>query len=190
MKKKIRNIICVSTCVLLITACLIVSELLNPRHKVEQTTTKTTSTDIIITESTTTSTTKTTVKTTKKKTTRKAVVNNTPQKKTGGYKITHYGHDCKGCSGTGKTASGYSIKNTIYYNDSTYGTLRIVAMKNLPLYSVIVIKNYKLGGDIHAIVLDRGVGSGVIDLAVESEKKAYQLGIQKNVQIEVLRTGR
>lgn len=30
--------------------------------------------------------------------------------------ITHYGPDCAGCSGI--TASGYDVKNTVYYNDS------------------------------------------------------------------------
>lgn len=54
--------------------------------------------------------------------------------------------------------------------DATYAKLRIVAMKNLPLYSIIKIKNYD-GRDIFAIVLDRGVGSGVIDLLVENEKQ-------------------
>lgn len=82
MKKKIRNIICVSTCVLLIIGCLMVSELLNPRYKVEQTTTKTTSTNIIITESTTTST------TTKKKTTKKVVPKNVVK-----YHITGYTYE-------------------------------------------------------------------------------------------------
>ena len=40
------------------------------------------------------------------------------------------------------------------------------------------------------IVLDRGVGNGVIDLLVESENKASKLGIQNNVEIEVLRRGK
>ena len=59
-----------------------------------------------------------------------------------------------------------------------------------PLYSVIKIKNYKMGGDITAIVLDRGVGCSTIDLAVENEKQSLQLGIQNNVQIEILRKGK
>lgn len=123
---------------------------------------------------------KTTVKSSKK-----AI---TTSNKVGTYKLTHYGWDCKGCSGN--TASGYNVRNTIYYNDATYAKLRIVAMKDLPLYSVIKIKNYKLGGDIYAIVLDRGVGSGVIDLAVENEKVASKYGIQNNVEIEIIRSGK
>ena len=130
----------------------------------------------------------TTFKTTKKTT--KKVIKTTKQittMKEGTYKLTHYGWDCKGCGGD--TSSGYNVRNTIYYNDSTYGKLRIVAMKNLPLYSVIKIKNYD-GIDIIAIVLDRGVGSGVIDLLVQNESTASKLGIRKNIEIELLRSGR
>ena len=140
------------------------------------------------TSETTTNTT-TTKKTTKKTTAKKVETTRIIEtKKAGTYKLTHYGPDCKGCSGN--TASGYKVSNTIYYNDNVYGKLRIVAIKDLPLYSVIKIKNYKLGGDIYAIVLDRGVGSGVIDLLVESEKKASGLGIQNGLEIQILRSGK
>lgn len=105
------------------------------------------------------------------------------------YKITHYGADCKKCSGF--TASGFDARHSIYYYDTQFGKVRIVAMsKSMPLYSVIKIKNYKLGGDIIAIVLDRGVGNGVIDLLANSENEARQLGIQKGVEIEILRKGK
>ena len=59
-----------------------------------------------------------------------------------------------------------------------------------PLYSIIKIKDYKLGGDTLAIVLDRGVGCNTIDLAVKNEKTASKYGIQNNVKIEILRKGR
>lgn len=123
--------------------------------------------------------------TTRKKTTKKVtrVVTTT---RTNTYKVTHYGYDCKGCGGT--TASGYNVRNTIYYNDTTYGRLRIVAIKGLPLYSIIKIKNYD-GQDVLAIVLDKGVGYGVIDLLVENEKVANKLGIRRNVEIEIIRKG-
>lgn len=144
-----------------------------------------------INNTTTTSSTTTTkkVKTTKKvvKTTKK-VVPKKVVKSTNGFRLTHYGYDC--CK-TGRTATGYDISKTIYYNDSTYGKVRIVAMcSKYPLYSIIKIKNYKLGGDTLAIVLDRGVGCGTIDLAVKNEKTASKYGIQNNIQIEILRKGR
>ena len=141
-------------------------------------------------KTTTTSTTTTKkVKTTKKvvKTTKK-VAQKKVVKSTSGFRLTHYGYDC--CK-TGRTATGYDISKTQYYNDSTYGKVRIVAMcSKYPLYSIIKIKDYKLGGDTLAIVLDRGVGCGTIDLAVKNEKTASKYGIQNNVQIEILRKGR
>ena len=141
----------------------------------ETTTTSTTTT-------TTTKTTKKTIKTTYRTTTKKV------EQTSGGYKLTHYGPDCSGCSGI--TASGYNVKNTIYYNDNIYGKIRVVAMKDLPLYSIIKIKNYKQSGDIIAIVLDKPKNYGIIDLLVESERKSSQLGIQNNIQIEILRKGK
>lgn len=107
----------------------------------------------------------------------------------GTYKLTHYGHDC--CK-SGKTATGYDVRNTIYYNDNEYGNVRIVAMcKNIPLYSIVKIKNYKItGGDVIAIVIDRGVGCSTIDLLVENEAKSSKLGIQRNTIVEILRKGK
>ena len=132
------------------------------------------------------STTKTNNKSTN--TVKKSTTTTQKSQTTGTYKITHYGWDC--CK-SGVTATGYNVKNTIYYNDKQYGQVRIVAMsKAMPLYSIIKIKNYKFGGDIIAIVIDRGVGNGVIDLLVENEKTASKYGIQKGVNIEVLRKGK
>lgn len=107
-------------------------------------------------------------------------------KSDGTYKLTHYGYDC--CK-SGKTATGWDARN-IYYNDSEYGELRIFATsKAIPLYSVIEIEDYKFG-KITGIVLDRGVGNGVIDILVENEKTASQYGIQKGVKVEIIRRGR
>ena len=105
----------------------------------------------------------------------------------GTYKLTHYGYDC--CK-SGLTATGWDARN-IYYNDNEYGEIRIVAMcSKMPLYSIVKINNYKLGGDITAIVLDRGVNCSTIDLLTENEAKSSQLGIQKNVNVEILRSGK
>jgi 3D (Asp-Asp-Asp) domain-containing protein len=171
----------------------------NKPIKTEETTTISTIETTIPTTTTSTTTTTTTVVTSVKKatakkkkvtTTKKRTTNNSKSAQSSGtYKLTHYGPDCRGCGGN--TASGYNVKNTIYYNDSKYGKLRIVAMcSKYKLYSIIKIKNYKLGGDLTAIVLDRGVGCRTIDLLVESEKKSSKLGIQKNVSIEILRVGK
>ena len=123
-------------------------------------------------------------KTTKKTNCTKKVKSRSNDLKIGKYKITHYGYDCKGCSG--KTASGYNVKDTIYYNDSVYGKVRIIAFNKLPLYSIVKIKDYK-GSEIIAIVLDRGTNH--IDLLVNNEKEASKLGVTRS-DIEILRSGK
>lgn len=105
--------------------------------------------------------------------------------------VSHYGPDCIGCSG--KTASGYNVKNTVYYQDKTYGTVRIVAAdKSVPLGSILRL-TYQ-DKVIHAIVLDRGGAIGfsknfILDLLCESEKESYKQGIMKGTKVEVLRYG-
>ncbi len=105
--------------------------------------------------------------------------------------VSHYGPNCSGCSGV--TASGYSVKNTIYYQDKTYGTLRIVAADpSIPLGSVLRLQTSN--STILAIVLDRGGAIGfsrkfILDLLCESEAQSYQYGILKNTTVDVLRYG-
>ena len=104
--------------------------------------------------------------------------------------LTHYGPDCAGCGGV--TASGYDVRNTIYYEDDECGTLRIVALSSsYPLYTVIKISNYR-GGEIYAIVLDRGgaITGDKVDLLVSSEAEAAQLGTQSNVVVNIMRWGK
>lgn len=148
-------------------------------------------TNITTTQTTTTSETQVTTQvetqnTTKVRTTHKKTAKRTVED--GTYKVTHYGPDCRGCSGI--TASGYNVKKTIWYNDQEYGNIRVVATsKKFPLYSVIRLNNYR-GDNIIAIVLDRGVSGNVIDVLVSSEKEATKLGIQKNVKVDILRSGK
>lgn len=108
--------------------------------------------------------------------------------------LSHYGHDCYGCTG-GMTASGYDISNgNIYYTDSTFGNIRIVAAGyEYPLGTILRLTNVE-STPILAIVLDRGgaIGYGkkfTLDLLAESDSIANQLGVRYNVQIEMLRTG-
>ena len=195
MINKTKIVICIS--VGLCGVILLINGLINDKKvydtsksEIEQQITS----EIVDTNTNTTKTTKKAkkvVKTTKKKKSKKSVktTKTTTNVKQNGYRLTHYGYDCKGCHGN--TAIGYNVRNTIYYSDYQFGKVRICAMsKSMPLYSIIKIKNYKFGGDVICAVIDRGVGSGVIDLLAESEKKSSQLGIQKNVQIEILRKGK
>lgn len=107
--------------------------------------------------------------------------------------MSHYGHDCYGCT-TGYTASGYYVGDgRIYYNDSTFGSVRVVAAdRKYPLGTILRL-GYR-GSKITAIVLDRGGAIGdskrfQIDLLTSSNNEAYQLGIVENTTLEVLRLG-
>ncbi len=113
--------------------------------------------------------------------------------------MTAYGRDCCGSdpSRWGITSSGYDLKQSLTYNDPTYGSVRIVASdKNFKLYSIIQI-NDPIDGSYNAIVLDRA-GSVIglnktkkFDLAVESESYASSnYGVHKNVTFQVLRVGK
>ena len=106
--------------------------------------------------------------------------------------ITGYGPDCRGCSGI--TASGYNVKNNIYYYDKEYGKIRIVAAdKSIPFGSIIKITDLKNKDDILAIVLDRGGAIGFkksvyFDLLYKSEKETNSFGKQK-ATFKLLRKG-
>ena len=106
--------------------------------------------------------------------------------------LSAYGPDCSGCSGY--LASGRYVGEDIYYNDSQYGQIRIVAGDRSYKYGTIVkIKSSKIGNDIIAIVLDRG-GVGLsnrymFDLLFESEKAALKFGSFSDVTFEILRYG-
>ncbi len=108
--------------------------------------------------------------------------------------VSHYGHDCYGCT-SGKTATGYDISDgRIYYTDSTYGSVRIVAAGNEYPFGTILRLSNASSSPIIAIVLDRGgaIGQGkkyFLDLLTESEAAANQAGVKYNTTIEVLRMG-
>lgn len=107
--------------------------------------------------------------------------------------ISHYGHDCYGCT-SGYTASGYYVGDgRIYYQDPTFGSVRVVAADSKYPLGTIIRLGYQ-GSIITAIVLDRGgaIGDGQrfqIDLLTSSNSKAYELGIVQNTSLEVLRLG-
>ena len=107
--------------------------------------------------------------------------------------ITGYGPDCDGCIGI--TASGYDVRNTIYYNDKTYNKVRVLAAdKSLPFGTIIKVSNLENYNDFIGIVLDRGSaisfdGFSQIDLLFESENYSYDFGRKHNVTFEILRLG-
>ena len=108
--------------------------------------------------------------------------------------MTAYGPDCTGCT-TGYTASGYYVRNTIYYNDKEYGKIRIVAAdKTLPFGTIIRISDLDIFDEpVIAIVLDRGSAIGFkkksyFDLLYPSERETSFFG-RRNATFEVLRRG-
>lgn len=104
-------------------------------------------------------------------------------------KMSGYGSDCAGCSGYvsyGKYIGG----GDIYYNDSEYGTVRIVAGDKKYKFGTIV----KINDGMLAIVLDRGGSIGVgkkflFDLLYSSEVEANKYGVSNDVKFEILRNG-
>lgn len=112
-------------------------------------------------------------------------------------KMTAYGPDCYGCT-SGRTASGqYVMGGNIYYNDPTFGNIRIVAAdKTIPFGSIIRISGLNIFPEpILAIVLDRGGMIGFaegkhsyFDLLYKSEKDAASFG-RPTATFELLRRG-
>ena len=105
--------------------------------------------------------------------------------------ISSYGPDCVGCSGT--LASGFYAGNgNIYYQDSTYGSVRIVAGdRSYPFGTIVKVSGTPLG-DFNAIVLDRGGGIGfgkrfLFDLLFSSEAEGF--GSYWNITFTILRYG-
>ena len=106
-------------------------------------------------------------------------------------KLTHYGPDCALCGGH-LGCNGQDARNgNIYYNDKEYGTVRIVATsKSIPCGSIIRINvdAYDKNG-LYAIVLDRGVGPGVVDLLKTSEKAMSPARTVNNARFDIVRYG-
>ena len=107
--------------------------------------------------------------------------------------LTGYAGDCPLCSGYLACPPRTNVlKEGIYFNDKTYGTVRIVASsKKYPCGTILRFKVGKLSSEpILAIVLDRGVGGNVIDLLTENEDYARKsVGRVRNLNFEVLREG-
>ena len=120
-------------------------------------------------------------------------------------KLTSYGADCKGCSKTGNvsciTREGKKhslINDGIYYNDTTYGSVRILAADNsgFPCGTIVKIDNGK--EEFAAIVLDTGAsmktawnnGTVWLDLAFAKESDAKEAGMSSdNAKFVVQRWG-
>ena len=107
--------------------------------------------------------------------------------------LTGYAGDCPLCSGYLACPPRTNVlKSGIYFNDKTYGKVRIVASsRNYPCGTILRFKVGKIQSEpITAIVLYRGVPGNVIDLLVENEEYAIKhVGRVRNLNFEVLREG-
>ncbi len=107
-------------------------------------------------------------------------------------KLAAYSPQCAGCGDY--TSSGYNISKSIYYNDPTYGNVRILAGDKKYSYGTIVRITLSDNTEIIGIVLDRGSDIGIdrkflFDLLFESNKEVNKFGSKKNVKFEILRLG-
>lgn len=110
-------------------------------------------------------------------------------------KLTSYGADCKGCSAAGnvscmtKEGKKHSLTNDgIYYKDSTYGDVRILAADNsgFPCGTIVKVNNGKQ--EFTGIVLDTGSsmrtawsnGTVWLDLAFATQNDAKSAGMSSN----------
>lgn len=107
--------------------------------------------------------------------------------------MTGYGPDCEGCGGKVGCAPYTDVRNTVYFNDSSYGQVRILASDpSIPCGTIVKFSNVTFTNEeITAIVLDRGgaIKGTLFDFLVESEKAAEVVGRQHNVRYEIQRWG-
>lgn len=121
-------------------------------------------------------------------------------------RLTGYGPDCAGCSGYGNLAcrtrekKTFSLKNDgIYYTDSEYGKVRILAAATTKFKCGTIITVTKEGQTpFNAVVLDTGgsmrkawaSGSVWMDLAYSTEAMAGSDSLTgKNIKFDVQRYG-
>ena len=109
--------------------------------------------------------------------------------------LTGYGPDCPGCGGIVACRPNQDVRNgNIYYNDSKYGKIRILAADySIPCGSIIHISNYKFipGNEFTGIVLDRGsaIVGLTMDLLYPSESDTVAVGRQRNIHFSIERWG-
>ena len=109
--------------------------------------------------------------------------------------VSAYGPDCTGCN-SNKTASGYYVgEGNIYYKDTLYGDVRIVAGdKKYPFGTIVKITGYKNLEPFYAIILDRGGAIGMdkkyqFDLLFINQADARSMGTSKDTIFEIIRIG-
>lgn len=108
--------------------------------------------------------------------------------------MTAYQATCKGCTGMVYCPPRQDVRNNnIWYNDNTYGKIRILAADpHIPCGTVVKINNVSFTNEeIIGIVLDRGglIKGNIMDFLVGENDDMDVVGRQKNVKYEVVRWG-
>jgi len=112
-------------------------------------------------------------------------------------KMTAYGGDCVGCNGRVAYVNHNLLKDGYYYNDKTFGTVRILSAAPQKFKAGTIIEIIENNNPYYGIVLDWGGamknawdrGEVLIDLAFSTQAEAYQYGTRKNITFNVKRYG-
>lgn len=108
--------------------------------------------------------------------------------------MTAYNPVCEGCTGKVACLPRQDVRNgNIYFDDNTYGTVRILAADPaIPCGTIVQVMNVSFSNDpIIGIVLDRGgaIKGNIMDFLVTETDDMNVIGRQRNVRYEVLRWG-
>lgn len=106
--------------------------------------------------------------------------------------MTAYNPICVGCTGRVACPPGQDVRNgNIYFNDATYGKIRILAADPaIPCGSIVKVTNVSFSDQpIIGIVLDRGgaIKGNIMDFLVTETDDMDIVGRQRNVRYEILR---
>ncbi len=108
--------------------------------------------------------------------------------------MTAYKANCVGCTGKVSCPPRQDVRNgNIYFQDPTYGTIRILAADPaIPCGTIVQITNVSFSADpIVGIVLDRGsaIKGNIMDFLVAEVDSTDTVGRQRDVHYEVIRWG-
>lgn len=108
--------------------------------------------------------------------------------------MTAYKATCVGCTGKVSCPPRQDVRNgNIYFSDSTYGTVRILAADSaIPCGTIVKVSNVTFSTEpIIGIVLDRGgsIQGKIMDFLVAETDNMNTVGRQQNVKYEILRWG-
>lgn len=108
--------------------------------------------------------------------------------------MTAYNPICVGCTGKVYCPPRQDVRNgNIYFDDSNYGKIRILAADYaIPCGTIVKITNVSFSDEpIIGIVLDRGgaIKGNIMDFLVTENDDMNIVGRQRNVHYEILRWG-